>query len=356
MKARTLLTSAISAPTGYALIHLGSLHVLVHRRSTWAALGLLLALVLLTVFSLSTGAVGLSPMNAALAVFGMGQDMQVFLIQQLRLPRLVAGLLSGCAFGVAGCLLQTLARNRLATPGIIGIDDGACAFAVASIVAVPTSLAPSVLALWGAAIAAVLVFGLSAGAGARGYRFIIVGIAVGALFGAVTNLMLARTGIDSANQAYPWTVGSLNARPALSLWLLTGGLALCLPGAKYVARALDQLRLSDAVATGLGVNLAHTRGLVLLLTVALTGLAVAVAGPVGLIALAAPEMARHLAGNKGVPIILAGLAGALMMTAADWAGRSVFAPIEIPVGVVSAVVGGPYLLWILLRRPGRGMA
>lgn len=355
MNTRIPSPPARCAPRGYALLHAAGLHVLVHRRSAGAALVLLLALLILAAVSLSTGA-GMSPLDAVFAGLGKGQDMHIFLVQHLRLPRLAAGLLSGFAFGVAGCLLQTLARNRLATPGIIGVNDGASAFAIASIVAVPTSLAPSVLALWGAAVAAVLVFGLSAGSGSRGYRFIIVGIAVGAIFGAITNLMLARTGIDSANQAYPWTVGSLNARPALSVWLLAAGLALCLPGAKYAARALDQLRLSDAVATGLGIHLPRTRGLVLVLTVSLTGLAVAVAGPVGLIALAAPEVARYLAGNKGVPVMLAGLAGALIMVAADWAGRTIFAPIEIPVGVITAVIGGPYLLWILLRQPGRGMA
>lgn len=347
---------AVSAPRGYARLCVSNLHVLVHRRSAAATLILLVMLCTMATISLAAAAPGLSFLDVVAAAFGKGTDMQVFLIQELRVPRLLAGLLSGCAFGVAGCLLQTLARNRLATPGIIGIDDGATAFAVASIVAVPTSLAPSVLALWGAAVAAVLVFSLSAGAGARGYRFIVVGIAVGALFGAVTNLMLARTGIDSANQAYPWTVGSLNARPAFSVWVLAAGLMVCLPAAKYVARSLDQLRLSDAVAMGLGAHLPLTRGLVLVLTVTLTGLAVAVAGPVGLIALAAPEVARYLAGNKGVPVMLAGLAGALMMIAADLAGRTFFAPIEIPVGVVSALVGGPYLLWVLLRRPRKGVA
>lgn len=356
MNVRPSSSHAVSAPQGYIRLCIRSLHVLVHRRSAAATLILVMTLCAIAAISLAAAVPGLSLVDAVAAVFGKGTAMQVFLIQELRVPRLLAGLLSGCAFGVAGCLLQTLARNRLATPGIIGVDDGASAFAVASIVAVPTSLAPSVLALWGAAVAAILVFGLSTGAGARGYRFIVVGIAVGALFGAVTNLMLARTGIDSANQAYPWTVGSLNARPAFSVWLLAGGLAVCLPGAKYGARALNQLRLSDAVAMGLGVHLPLTRGLVLALTVILTGLAVAVAGPVGLIALAAPEVARYLAGNKGVPVMLSGLAGALMMIAADLAGRTIFAPIEIPVGVVSALVGGPYLLWILLRRPRKGIA
>lgn len=348
-------SAAAVAPQGYALLRAGTFHVLVHRRSATAAMCLLLALAAFSAFSLSFGAADMSAVDAALAAFGVGQDRHVFLIQQLRLPRWTAGALSGFAFGVGGCLLQTLARNRLATPSIIGVDDGASAFAVASIVAVPTSLAPSMLALWGAAVAGVLVFALSSGAGARGYRFIVVGIAVGVFFGALTSLMLARTGIDSANQAYPWTVGSLNARPALSVGLHAAGLLLCVPAAKYVARSLDQMRLSEAVARGLGVNVASTRMQVLILTVVLTGLAVAVAGPVGLVALAAPEAARHLSGNKGVPVMLAGLAGALMMLMADWVGRTIFLPIEIPVGVITAVIGGPYLLWILLRKPPRGM-
>lgn len=330
--------------------------MLMHRRAAVTAAVLLLLLLAATALSLSSGTAAVSPGQALSALLGQGSDMQVFLIRELRLPRLVAGLLSGAAFGAAGCLLQTLARNRLATPGIIGVDDGASAFAIASIVAVPTSMAPSFLALWGAATAAVLVFLLAAGPGAQGYRFIVVGIAVGAMFGALTNLMLARTGIDSANLAYPWTVGSLNARPAQAVWLLGICLACCLPGAKYAARWLNLLRLSDAVAIGLGVSLRRIRAQVLVLAVLMTGFGVAVAGPVGLIALAAPELARHMTGHKGVPVLSAALAGALMMTVADWAGRSLFAPIEIPVGVITAVVGGPYLLWILLRPARRDMA
>src|SRR5690606_35483177 len=114
---------------------------------------------------------------------------------------------------------------------------GASAFAVASIIAVPTTLAPSALALLGATTATALVFGLSGGPGAKGYRFIVVGIAVGAVFGALTNLMLARSDMDSANLAYPWTVGSLNARPAQAVWLLALGFAVCLPIAKYLGRS-----------------------------------------------------------------------------------------------------------------------
>ncbi|MFH6597284.1 FecCD family ABC transporter permease [Ectopseudomonas khazarica] len=341
------------APSGHSLLCLGECSLLLHRRSL--AVGLILGALLVAVSTwlLASGDDGLTPWKALQAAFGQGEPLQVFLIQELRLPRLVAGLLSGAALGAAGCLLQTLARNRLATPGVIGIDNGATAFAVASIVAVPTSLAPSALALSGAATAAVLTFALAAGGGARGYRFIVVGIAIGALFGALTNLMLARSDMDAANAAYPWTVGSLNARPADSVLLLGIGLALGLPLAKLLINALSLMRFSDSVAIGLGVRLQLMRLFTLILCVWLTALAVAVVGPVGLIALAAPEMARHLGRRHGVPVLNAALCGALMMILADWVGRTLLAPIEIPVGIIAAVVGGPYLLWILLRQPSR---
>jgi iron complex transport system permease protein len=337
---------------GYWRLSRGGYSLLLPKRASVAALGLIAALAMACAMSLATGSANIGPATAFMALLGAGDPMNVFLVRELRLERLLAGLFTGTALGIAGCLLQTLARNRLATPGVIGIDDGATAFAVASIVALPTSLAPSALALIGAFTAAALAFGLG-GSGARGYRFIVVGIGVGAVFGALTNLMLARTDLDSANQAYPWTVGSLNARPWLAVQILGMALLVAVPAAKALDRALAILRFNDNVARGLGVQIDRVRTLTLVLTVLLTGLAVAVVGPVGLIALAAPEMARYLAGHRGVPIIGAGLAGALLMVIADWAGRTWFAPLEIPVGIVTALVGGPYLLWILIRQPVR---
>lgn len=337
------------SPHGYGLLRLGRLSLLWHRRSLMVGLALLATLAAAFVFCLSGD--GLGAGQAIATLLGQGDPFQQLLVRELRLPRLLAGLLSGAALGAAGCLMQTLARNRLATPGMVGLDNGATAFAVASIVAVPTSLAPSALALTGAASAAALTFLLAAGAGARGYRFIVVGLGIGALFGALTNLMLARADIDAANAAYPWTVGSLNARPPLAVWLLAGGLALGLPAARLLTRPLTLMRFSDSVAIGLGVRLGAMRIATLALSVALTGLAVAVAGPVGLVALIAPEAARYLGGQHGVPVLNAALAGALLTLLADWLGRTLLAPIEIPVGIVMAVIGAPYLLWIILRQP-----
>lgn len=349
-----MATETYTRPPGQWWLHAGSWSVLLHKRSVLAGSSLLLITLAVAVLALSRGAIQLSPVAAVNALLGHGSQMDQFVVRHLRLERVIAGLVAGFAFGVTGCLLQTLARNRLATPGIIGIDNGATAFAVASIVAVPTSLAPPALALVGAAVSTALTFGLSGGAGGRGYRFIVVGIGVGALFGALTNLMLAHTDMDSANAAYPWTVGSLNSVSSTAVKTLSCAILITFPVLRLLARQLAAMRFSPAVAVGLGVPLGHTRVLTLIVTVLLTALAVAVAGPVGLISLAAPEVARYLCGQQRVPLLVAGIAGMLLMVSADLTGRLMLSPIEVPVGVITAVVGGPYLLWILLRQPARG--
>lgn len=313
--------SSISPPPGYWRFAWRSRHgeqsVLLEQRAVTVNASLLGAFMLVSVLYLSLGSVNVAPMAVLHALFGKADMMANFVVQELRLPRLAAAACTGAAFALAGILMQTLARNRLATPGIIGIDNGATAFAVASIVGIGVSIAPPAMALAGATTAAVLTFGLAAGSGTQGYRFIVAGIGVGAVFGAITQLMLARVTIDTANAAYPWTVGSLNARPSGALQLLMLGLVLGLITALMLARSLTLLRFKEATASGLGVNVKRRRLEVLLLSVALTGLAVAVAGPVGMVGLIGPEIARSLSSSRGVPITAATLAGALVMVLAD---------------------------------------
>lgn len=327
--------------------------ILIDRRALAANLGLTFALLALSGLSLCLGSMTLAPLETVRALLGQGDAMDAFLVHELRLPRLAAGIATGAAFALSGCLMQTLAGNRLATPGIIGIDNGATAFAVASVVGMGMSLAPPPLALAGAATATALTFGLAGGVGTRGYRFIVAGIGVGAVFGALTQLMLARVDIDTANAAYPWTMGSLNARDPASLWALAGALSIGLVISRYIAQALNVLRFSDSVAAGLGIRVRCCRRGALMLSVTLTALAVAVAGPVGMVALIGPELARHVSSPRGVPLMGSALAGALVMVGADLAGRLMLAPLEIPVGIVTAVIGGPLLLWILLRPSRR---
>jgi len=312
-------------------------------------------LMLALVISLSTGTVQLSLADTLVALAGNADPMTDFVVNELRLSRAMAGLLSGAALAMAGCLMQTLARNRLATPGIIGIDNAATAFAVASVVGVGLSLAPSAMALAGAAAATAIAFGLAGTNGTRGYRFIVAGMGIGAIAGAVTQVMLSRVAIDAANVAYPWTVGSLNARSGQSVTTLAVGLAAGSLALVNITRDLNTLQFPDAVAVALGTRLKTTRIAGLGLSVMLTGLAVSVCGPVGLIALLAPELARALCRPGKVPLTAAGLAGATLMVVADLLGRTLFAPLEIPVGIITAIVGSPYLLWILLKPSPRSL-
>lgn len=353
MPARADAPRRVAPPPGYWRLARGERHLLIERRALIVSL---LLLGLLTVSSLAYLCLGqqvLSPAGAWAALRGEGDPLAGFLVRELRFPRLLAAWLTGAAFALAGCLMQTLARNRLATPGIIGIDNGATAFAVASVVGLGVSLAPPAMALVGAATAAAVTFGVASGGDTRGYRFIVAGIGVGAVFGAVTQLLLARVDIDTANQAYPWTVGTLNARPGGAVAVLGIGLALGWPLAMALARPLSLMRFSDAVARGLGVGLRLRRAQILGLSVLLTALAVAVAGPVGMVGLIGPEIARSLSTSRGVPLTASALAGALVMVLADLTGRLLLAPIELPVGIVTAVVGGPWLLWILMRPTHR---
>ena len=325
------------------------------KRNTLVNTALLGLLVLATIISLATGTVQVSLFDTLSALAGHADPMTDFVINELRLSRVIAGLLSGAALAMAGCLMQTLARNRLATPGIIGIDNAATAFAVASVVGVGLSLAPSAMALAGAAAATAIAFGLAGANGTRGYRFIVAGIGIGAIAGAVTQVMLSRVAIDAANAAYPWTVGSLNARSGQSVLVLGMGLAAGYLVLMSLSRALNTLQFTDAVAIALGTRLKATRIIGLGLAVMLTGLAVSVCGPVGLIALLAPELARALCRPGKVPLTAAALAGASFMLIADLLGRTLFAPLEIPVGIITAIVGSPYLLWILLRPSPRSL-
>ena len=343
----------VRPPTGTTLLRHGRWSVLLPVRPCVGTLLLALVVVVSVAVSLGVGTASIGPARSLAALAGAGDAADVLVVQQLRLPRLRAGLLVGAALGISGILLQTLARNRLATPGTVGLEDGATAFAVASVVGVSTSLLPSAMALVGAATAAAVTLALAGGTGTSGYRFVVVGLGVGAVLGAATNLLLVRAPIDAANAAFPWAVGSLNSRPDAPVVLLAAALAVCLPLAALTGRRLAVLRLSDRVAAGVGVRVRGVRLAALALAVVLAGLAVAVGGPLGLVALVAPEAARALCGPRGVPVVASGLTGAALVALADTLGRTVVAPVEVPVGLVTAVLGAPFLIWILLRSDPR---
>ncbi|WP_189913909.1 Fe(3+)-hydroxamate ABC transporter permease FhuB [Kitasatospora xanthocidica] len=340
------------APKPDLALRYGAWSLLLPRRALLASLGLTAALLAAVVVSAHAGQSELDLGRTFQAVFGYGDRLDVLLVQKFRLGRIVAGLAAGAALGLAGCLTQTLARNRLATPELLGVNDGATAAVLVS------ATVSGTFGTWwagplGALVAVLVVTLVSGGLGARGYRVLVVGLAMSALASAVVQVALARRSLNSAGSLYVWTSGSLNGRDyAIAAPVLTG-LAVLVPLALVVARRLAVLRFDDDVASALGVDPGRVRLACLLLAVALAGLAVGVCGPVGFVALAAPVVAGRLAGPARVPVLGSALTGALLVVLADTLGRVLIGGVEIPVGIVTTVLGGPFLLWVLLGRKGR---
>jgi iron complex transport system permease protein len=277
----------------------------------------------------------------------------IFVVNTLRLPRALAAMLVGMGLAVAGTILQGLTRNPLAAPGIIGINSGASLVAVALIVLFPNVSVGwlPVAAFLGGLGAAIAIYILAWNQGSSPVRLILVGIGLTALTGAFTSLMITFGNIYNVSQALVWLTGSVYGRSWEHLLPLLPWLAFFIPLAILLARELDTLNLGDNLARGLGSRVEWIRGLLLICTVALAGSAVATAGNIGFVGLMSPHLARQLVGpSHGGLIPVAALIGACMVELADLTGRLLFAPIEIPCGVITAIIGAPYFLWLLYRN------
>ncbi|MBB3085264.1 FecCD family ABC transporter permease [Geodermatophilus sabuli] len=314
------------------------------------------AAVLLGALSLGRGDFPISVGEVLKTLVGLGEDTQEFIVLELRAPRIVVGALVGLAFGVAGALFQTFARNPLASPDILGITQGASVGAVAAIVLSGTSgggallggLGVPLAALLGALLTGVLLFVLAWRRGVDGYRLVLVGIALWAVASALTDWLLTRAEIFDAASAYVWITGSLNARTWDQAVPLAIALAVLVPLALAASRALGVLQFGDDTARGLGVRLPLAQAVVVLVAVALTAAAVAAAGPISYVALVVPQIAVRLSGGSRPPLVASGLLGAVLVIGADLLTRTVL-PQALPVGILTAAVGAPYLLWLLVR-------
>ncbi|MGP2438650.1 FecCD family ABC transporter permease [Streptomyces sp. JW3] len=322
---------------------------------TCAALLLTLALVV-TAIAVGGSEVGVPGILRAL--IGRGDPVERLIVVDLRLPRVLTGALVGLALGVAGALMQTVTRNALATPDVVGVSSGASFGAVAAIViggggesvggALLGAGVPAVAAL-GAILAAALVYGLGWRGGVHGYRLVLVGIGVGAVLDAGTSYLLAQARITQVTAASQWLVGSVSGSSWDGVWPLLGVVAVLVPLALAGSAALSVSHLGDEIARGVGLPVQLHRLVVLLLTVLLTAASVAAAGPVGFVAFVAPQIAVRAAGATRPPLLLSGLTGGCLVLAADTLARTVF-PWDVPVGIVTTALGAPCLIWLLLRN------
>ena len=325
-------------------------------RSTGVVIALSVATFVVFCISISVGDFPIPLGDVVPAIFGVGTEDAEFIVRTLRLPRALTGLLVGASFGVSGAIFQSLARNPLASPDIIGIDAGASAAAVFCIVVLSLSAGMTALgALAGALLTAFAIYLLAWKGGVSPYRLVLVGIGIAALLSGVTQYLLTRAEIFEAQRAVVWLTGSLNGRGWEHVRQVAIADILLLPVVVALIGPLRILQLGDDAARGLGVAVERSRLLLVIVGVALAALATAAAGPVIFVAFVSAPIARRLTGSP-LAVGSAALVGALLVLLSDLVARRAFAPTELPVGVVTGVVGAPYLLWLLARsnRVGRG--
>ena len=291
------------------------------------------------------------PLRTVLATLtGQGTRATEFIVLDLRLPRALTAIGAGAALGAAGAIFQSITRNPLGSPDVIGFTQGASAGAVLELtVGAGNTLQVALAAVAGGAVTAAVVYLLSFRHGVAGYRLVLVGIGASALLLAVVRYLLTRANLTDAFTAAVWLVGSLNGVGYAQVGALAGTLIILIPAALLLARPLNMLELGDDSATALGVRAERSRVLAIAVAVLLSAVATACIGPVAFVALSAPQLARRLTRATGVGILPAALMGALVLSVSDFSAEHLLAT-ELPVGVCTGAVGGIYLAWLLARQ------
>lgn len=346
-------------PREYVVLPRGArIQALLHRRGLIVAAAALSAAALIAVLTTVTGAYEIGTDQAfRTLVTGEGGDLDRFIVLQQRLPRVVAALLVGMALGTAGAIFQSLSRNPLGSPDIIGFTTGAATGGLLIIVVAgaPSGTAIALGTLFGGGAAALAVVLASLRGGLAGDRLVLSGIAVAAMLAAVNDYLLSRSDIEDAEAAKAWQHGSLNAISWHPVVVLAAVVAISVPVALAHSRTLRTMELGDDSAAGVGIALTRARLIGLTVGVILTAVAVATAGPIGFLALAAPQLARRIARTPGVTVLASASMGALLLVVADLAAQRLLSPFQIPVGLVTSGIGGAYLVWLLVfAHPSRG--
>ncbi|WP_019549716.1 FecCD family ABC transporter permease [Streptomyces sulphureus] len=320
----------------------------VYVAAVLAVLGLFMATV-----AIGSGEYPLSPVEVVRTLLGDGPPGAEFIVTGLRLPRALDALLVGFGMGVAGAVFQSLSRNPLGSPDIIGFGSGASTGALVALLVFNSGPVPTAAgAVGGGLLTAVVVYLLARKGGAHGYRLVLIGIGITAVLNSVTSFLFVRADLGKAAEAATWRIGSLGGRGWSDAATAAVGLLVLLPVLLAAARRLSLLELGDDAAAALGVGPERTRVLLLVTGTGLTAMSVAAAGPIPFVALAAPQIARRLTRSPGPNLLPAGWVGALLVVASDWAAGKL--PGIVPVGVVTGCAGGVYLAWLLWRQRRAG--
>ncbi|MBA4865745.1 iron chelate uptake ABC transporter family permease subunit [Streptomyces sp. PSKA54] len=317
---------------------------------------LIVAALVASVVLIGTGDFPIPAADVIRTLMGNGDAGQEFIVNELRLPRVLVGLLVGAALGLGGALFQSISRNPLGSPDVLGLGQGSTAGALIMIVLFKGSaFQVAGGSLVGGLLTGLAIYVLAWKRGVHGYRLVLVGIGVSAVVMAVNGYLLTKADLVDAARAVVWMTGSLNGRGWEQVWPLLTLCAVLVPLVLANARPLRMLEMGDDVAYALGVRVERTRMLLMLSAVLLTASATAAAGPVSFVALTAPQLSRRLTRSPGPNLVPAMCMGAALLIVADWASQRAFGADQLPVGVVTGVVGGVYLLWLLVteRKAGR---
>ena len=322
-------------------------------RALWPWL-LLAACFALGMLALQSGNLAFTSALVWQALTGSAPRNVALIVIDWRLPRVLTALLIGAALGVSGAIFQSLLRNPLGSPDILGFNTGAYTGVLVALVLFDQSMGGmTAAAMVGGIATALLVWLLAWRNGVDTFRLIIVGIGIRALLMAFNSWLVISASLDAALSAGLWSAGSLNGLTWAKLPLTGTLIVMALLGAGLLARRMRLLEMGDESACALGVPVERTRMLLMLVGVMLTAAATALVGPVSFVALVAPQIARRLGGGLRLLLPMSALCGALLLLGADFAAQRLFQPYQLPVGVITVSLGGLYLLALLVRESRR---
>lgn len=330
----------------------------VHRRSAIVVMLGLVFLSCLALYSLTLGDYGLGVADSLRRLTGDGGPSEdylgVYFVQSVRLPRVVCAVAVGASLAIAGRIFQTISGNPLGSPDVVGLSAGSATGALVAIIILGASpAATGTGALIGGLVSGALVLAYSGGTRVTGIRVVLVGIGCSAALRALNSLLVVKAPLEAAQRAQLWSAGSLNGVTFVRAFPLIVGLGVLGLSCVCAATSIGLLAMGDDVATGLGVRVRVVRVSAIVSAIVLVALATAVAGPVAFVALSAPHIAARLCGGGGVGVVSSAVVGAALVLSADVVAQRIVAPAELPVGVVTGVLGGLYLLWILTREEAR---
>lgn len=323
----------------------------VSRRLLVACLLLTAGCLIFALWGLRSGAVTLEIPQIIAALTGDAPRSLTMVVTEWRLPRVLMALLIGAALGVSGAIFQSLMRNPLGSPDVMGFNTGAWSGVLVAMVLFGQHLtAIALAAMAGGILTSLVVWLLAWRNGIETFRLIIIGIGIRAMLFAFNTWLLLKASLDTALTAGLWNAGSLNGLTWAKTWPSAPIIILMLAVAGLLVRRMRLLEMGDDSACALGVSVERSRLAMMLVAVVLTAAATALAGPISFIALVAPHIARRLSGTARWGLTQAALCGALLLLAADLCAQQLFMPYQLPVGVVTVSIGGIYLIALLIQE------